>query len=129
MKFNIKRVTKWVVFNSIFFTMLYFALWEKIPGAINVVEFFIWFLFVVSLLTMVPGVPKEMMKDPEKLPSKPWRVFDGVIDICVTLAFIWFGWWVIGSIYAIHVLLLQSLWSRCDDYLFKALAGDYGNDK
>lgn len=123
MKAHTTRAVKWILYNGIFFTALYFALWHGINGAQNLVKFYVWFAFTVSLLTLIPAMVKETMKDPSKVPPRWWRIFDGLVDVIVVGIFIWFGWWWVGTAYAIHIIFLHTFYSRCDNYLLDILKG------
>jgi hypothetical protein len=102
------RAVKWAVTNGLFLAVVYFGIVEGVQGARNVAVFFAWFAFAISLL----GLSKEVRSDAFKRgPSVPLGV-SAAVDFVALGIFLWHGWFVTGSAWLIHALLMYSAYEQ-----------------
>lgn len=102
------KFLRWFAINSIFMALLIAGTVYEIEGAANIVVFFTWFLFFVSLAMYTDGAVEIMRKT-------GFHVSAG-IDLAYDLAFLcvmlWHGWMVMSSLYMFHVVASQQLRAR-----------------
>ncbi len=96
-----KHTLTWLVTVAVFDIALYFALVHGIQGAANIVQFYIWFAFLVNWSALSDRYVREVQK--MGLPNLPDWVF-GIQNLMVLAALLWFGWvwcaaaWLIKNI-------------------------------
>lgn len=115
------RAIKWTAMNSLFAAAMYFAFVENVQGAQNIVQFYAWTAFVVSLFAILPLVWKKMAEDGDSLPPQAWRVVDVIYDTIAVLIFVWMGWFVTGAVYLIHIILIQGAVTSAKQHVFELL--------
>jgi hypothetical protein len=116
-----KRFFYWSGTNGLFATAMYFAFAEQVQGAANLVMFYVWFLFIVSCAALVPAVWKALAAKPETLPPKYWRIIDVTFDTACLLIFVWQGWFVIGTVFLLHVVFMQAAITAAKQHVFDLL--------
>lgn len=95
------KIIKWIVVNVMLSASIYYGLYQEVDGAANIAYFLAWFTVAVSLLALSDEHIKELRKEGRAAPA--W--LDGVIDICITLSFVWAGAIGTGIFYAMACLL------------------------
>lgn len=98
---------QWVLVNGAFAACLYFGYIEGVEGALRVAFFLAWFAIICSLPTASEEVRKKMRENGRTIPAWVSVPF----DIAVTVVFVWFGAWVTGAFYVLHILLLHAAWN------------------
>ena len=106
-----KRILRWVISNGLFAVVLYFAYFEKINGAENIALFYAWFTIVFSFAARSDAVIKSHKYKKRIIPS--WLNF--CFDAGVTAVFVWFGAWITGIFYFIHIFLLEAVMAKIKD--------------
>lgn len=100
---RMKRVIRYLILNIAFATSIYFGLYKGHENAANIAYFVAWFSIVISFLCGIKEVQIAMQKKYVK-----WiRHVDIVFDICVVLAFVYFGATVTGVFYMLHMLMIE----------------------
>lgn len=97
---------------------------EQVAGAQNLVQFYVWFIFLVSLLTAHPEVSKVLAKSPEIIPSKTHRTIDVTFDTLAVISLVWYGWMVTASILLAHIFLVQWSLTAAQNYVLELLKGN-----
>jgi hypothetical protein len=99
-----KSFLTYLLTNSVLATCIYFGAIQGIPGFMNVVTFFIWFVFVVFVL----GIANEEAKI-NLYKGKDKRINLGIFAHLITAGYIgvlvFYGHILLGTIYLITVLL------------------------
>lgn len=98
-----RTILLWLVVHTLLGAVLYFGLVKGVDGAANLVQFYIWFCFVVSLLTLPDAVLQTMRK--HNKPSVP-RWIDAVFAVGAISTLVWHGWVWAASAYAVSAILL-----------------------
>ena len=97
------KAFRWAAVNSAFLALLYCALVKEMSGAENLVVFVTGVSLVSALATMLPPVQEEMRREGRPVP----RWLDDSFDALVVVLMVWYGWIVVGAIYAAHSVLVQ----------------------
>jgi hypothetical protein len=106
-----KSLLSYLLTNSAFATFIYFGAVQGIPGFMNVLTFFIWFLFVVFVLgTFNEEAAIKMYEGEQK------RFKLGFIGKLITAGYIgvlvFYGHILLGAIYLITVILSYGMVER-----------------
>jgi hypothetical protein len=115
------RAIKWTAVNSLFAAALYFAFVENVQGAQNIVQFYVWFAFIISLLSVVPAVWQKMAENPDGLTPQAWRVVDVIYDTAVVIILVWVGWMWMAALYLIHIFFIQGAITQAKQHVFELL--------
>jgi hypothetical protein len=102
------KILIWFAMNGLFASCVYFGLVEGIEGARNIAVFSTYFLFFGTICFCAPSGKKFIRERLEKGLSVP-RWMDAAFDICIVLSFVWFGYFVTGIVYLLHLIIGQSL--------------------
>lgn len=75
----------------------------------NIVAFIAWFTIAISILILLAGREgiERGVVNYDYRAGVPITV-DVLYDIGVTLVFVWFGWFITATFYAVHVLLIYN---------------------
>jgi hypothetical protein len=99
-----KSLLSYLLTNSVLATCVYFGAIQGIPGFMNVVTFFIWFVFVVFVLGAFNDEASIKMYEGEQ---KRFKL--GIVGRLITAGYIgvlvFYGHILLGSIYLITVIL------------------------
>jgi hypothetical protein len=106
-----KSLLSYLLTNSVLATCVYFGVIQGIPGFMNVVTFFIWFVFVVFVLGAFNDEASiKLYKGGEK------RFKLGIVGHLITAGYIgvlvFYGHILLGSIYLITVILSYGMVER-----------------
>jgi hypothetical protein len=99
-----KSTLTYLLTNSVLSTCIYFGVVQGIPGFMNVVTFFIWFVFVVFVLGVFNEEAAIKMYEGE---HKRFKL--GIVGHLITAAYIgvlvFYGHILLGAIYLITIIL------------------------
>ena len=105
---------RWLLITVVFTGCMYYGLHLNVQGALNVALTIAGVVIVVSFLLTHTGIAQAaigvMIEGDVELSVPPW--FDIIVDIGITLAFIWYGYIVVGVLYFIHIWLSRSFHSK-----------------
>ena len=104
------KTIKWFLLNGLFAAMVWFGLVNGVVGARNIAIFAAWFCFVVSLLMLGSEAQKNVAKSNYKQPVPPW--LDRIFDSYISAMFIWYGFWLTGLVYFVHMLFLCTFYEN-----------------
>ncbi len=100
-----KSLLSYLLTNSVLVTCVYFGAIQGIPGFMNVVTFFIWFVFVLGAFNDEASI--KMYEGEQK------RFKLGILGHLITAGYIgvlvFYGHILLGSIYLITVILSYGL--------------------
>lgn len=99
---------KWIVINGLFAVAIYFGFQEKIDGVYRLVMFWAWVNIVFSFFLLAEPVMEKMRETGRSTP----RWASVVYDLCVTSAFVWFGAWVTGAFWLLHMFIQEAAWDK-----------------
>ena len=103
-----KRKVKWLVYNGLFATVVYFATFGGNQNAANVVSFLCVVCFIFSWFTFAKDVQEIIKKKGRPVPS--W--LDCLFGMVVSFVLIWFGFWWSGSMYFLHSFMIQAAYTK-----------------
>jgi len=107
------NLIKYVIVNGLFGASVYYGFFEGVEGALNIAYFYAWLCSIVSLLATEETV--KALAEKGKKPSVP-KWINAVFDISISCVFVWFGAWVTGLFYMIHLVKSSDLWSKVAEY-------------
>jgi len=99
---------KYLVVNGVFCVLMYLAYFKDIKNAENVVIFWSWFLFVLSLFAITDDGVKSFSKTKRSFPE--W--VDLTFDTIFIGVFIWFGSFFTGTAYLMHSIIGVAIWEK-----------------
>lgn len=99
-----KSILNYLVYNSVFATCIYFGAIQGILGFMNVVTFFIWFQFILFILGSFSEESKIKVYESEQKEFK-LGIFAHIITAAYVGVLVYYGHFLLGSIYLITVLL------------------------
>ena len=103
---RLKALSIWLVGNTVFGAALYFGLVKGVDGAVNIVQFYIWFHLILSLLTLSDDVIQAVRKNGS--PSVP-KWMNAAFDLCTIAMLVWYGWaWTAGA-YTLSAILFSRI--------------------
>jgi hypothetical protein len=106
-----KSLPIYLLTNSVLATCIYFGAIQGIPGFMNVVTFFVWFVFVVFVLGAFNDNAAIKLYEGE---HKRFKL--GIIGHLITAAYIgvlvFYGHILLGSIYLITIILSYGMVER-----------------
>ena len=97
-----KRFITYSLFTSLHVTALWLGLVKQHDGALNVGLAMTWFCIILSWFMLTESAIKELAK---RKRNTLFIAFDRVIDLSIALLLIYFGWFVTGALYALHIAL------------------------
>ena len=103
-----KNLLSYLLTNSTFATFIYFGVVKGIPGFMNVLTFFIWFVFIIFLLA-IPN--EEAQRAIYELSKNQFKLgFIGkLISVIYIGVLVYYGHILLGSIYLVTLILSYSL--------------------
>jgi hypothetical protein len=93
-------------------------------GAANVLEFYIWLIFLVSCSLLHPTVWVEMARNTSSFPSRRQRIIDAVYDVVVIMVLVWNGWFFVGTLYLLHMGFLHVAFTLAEGHIFNVIKGN-----
>ena len=99
------RTLKYIAFTSLHVAALVFGLVEQHDGALNVGLALTWFCIIVSWFILTDNAINELAK---RKRSTLFVAFDRSIDLAIALLLIYFGWFITGGLYALHIALVAT---------------------
>jgi len=102
-----KKFLKYIIINGLFATSVYYGYFENVLGAERIAVFVVWFTFFLSLFFFTGTVQKRMKEKGRSAPE--W--IDVPFNLMILSVFVWFGSWVTGTAYFIHILIHKAAWS------------------
>lgn len=109
------NIFRWFLFNGLFATGMYYAFYVGVEGALNVVIFYAWFGFVISLCALHESCVNAFR---EKLKSPAWlmpRHIDVIFDFSIVCVFVWYGHLFTGVAYLIHIFFIAAAWEKAKE--------------
>ena len=106
---------KTLVVNGLFVGLLYLAGVMKIPGAINLLIFSCWFIFVLAILIFMASSVSNEYK--EEIKNKDYafsQTIDIIYDLAYTAGLVWFGFIWSGVAYITANLIIHGLKNQGD---------------
>lgn len=98
---------KWLMVNAAFAVVAYYGLFKGVGGAANVVQLYVWFVFILSLFLLSDDFVRSVQKK-NGLPLVPaW--LDVSFDILVVVALAWSGWMWSAAAYLMHITFFSRL--------------------
>jgi len=99
------KTLRYFLLNGIFAVSIYYGLWEKIDGYLNVALFIGWFTAATSIFFLRKSFI-ESIADKLINPTVPnW--FDISFDIGVVFSFIYNSYFWLGGAYLFHIIVLS----------------------
>lgn len=99
------RALNYIAFTSLHVAALWFGLVEQHDGALNVGLALTWLCIIASWFSLTDNVINELAK---RKRSTLFTAFDRSIDLAIALLLIYFGWFITGSLYALHIALVAT---------------------
>jgi hypothetical protein len=99
-----KSILKYLLFNSVFATCIYFGAIQGILGFMNILTFFIWVLFILFILGSFSEESKIKVYESEEKKFK-LGIFGHMITVVYVGVLVYYGHILLGSIYLITVFL------------------------
>jgi hypothetical protein len=93
-----KKFLTFLAYNAAFATCLYFGAYKGIAGFMNVITFFIWFLFIVYVITCENEEVQIAAYDSSKSKYAP---VSNVLGIGYIGALVFYGHILLGALYVI----------------------------
>lgn len=114
------KAIRWVLSNFLFAFCLGLATLHEVEGAMNLVTFIVWFMFVIACLLMVPAVREAIVTNtkPDWKRSVPAGL-DVTFDVAVVGFLVWHGMFVLGSLYLFANIVGWSLMAEQEEFLAK----------
>lgn len=98
------------VSNAIFWVLTYYALVEKIDGALNVITFAVVILFLLAAFAVTNDGVKSILKSGKS--RSRFSELSNYVDICISAAFVWYGHWFIALMLLLSVVLMENAWDQ-----------------
>lgn len=106
MKNKIKSVMKWVLFNGLLASAVYFGFFKHVEGALSIAYFIAWVFIALSLTRTMKSTQALMRKNGRSVP----RWMNTFVDLTITLVFVWHSAWITGVFYLLHLSLNEACW-------------------
>lgn len=119
-------ILKYIVINTLFALSVYYGLYVGHSGALNIMKFWIWAIFVISVLMYLLALNDEKILAKFKQPKIPLTV-NSVYEIAIILALVYVGWFGYATVYAIHSFLVTSIAINAKEYNSKISAEEEEN--
>jgi len=99
-----KKFLTFLAYNAAFATCLYFGAYKGIPGFMNVIAFFIWFVFIVYVLTCGNEEVQIVTYNSSKSKYAP---VSNVLDIGYIGVLVFYGHILLGALYVIQWVIFD----------------------
>jgi hypothetical protein len=103
-----KNLLSYLLTNSAFATFIYFGVVKGIPGFMNVLTFFIWFVFIIFLLAIPNEEAQRAIYERSKNQFKLGFI-GKLISVIYIGVLVYYGHILLGSIYLVTLILSYSL--------------------
>lgn len=99
-----KSIINDLVYNSLFSTCLYFGVIQGISGFMNILTFYIWFVFILIIFGCFDQESQIRVYERDQ---KKFRlgIFAHIITAAYVGILVYYGHFLLGSIYLITILL------------------------
>lgn len=105
------KTISYVISNGIMVGSVYFGMFKGNDGALNIAVFYGWFVSVMAIFFSLALTKKDIAKKSAlqyKGGSGIPRWFDAILDVSITLAMIYKGYFWLSGFYLFHTVLLHS---------------------
>ena len=99
-----KSILNYLIYNSVFSTCLYFGTIQGISGFMNILTFYIWFVFIVFIFGCFNQEAQIRVYENEQKKFK-LGIFAHIITAAYVGVLVYYGHIFLGSIYLITVFL------------------------
>ena len=100
-----------VLFNGAFAVVSYFAFYENIQGALNVVLVFAWINIALSFFLLSDKALESLSKQGRSVPA----FFNIAYDLIFASIFAWYGHEVLAVFWIIHLFLQEAAWAKINE--------------
>ena len=100
------KVQFWVLWNALIIVVMYLGLNLGVEGAKNIIMFYAWMSFVLSLFADQDASLAKLRQYGRVVPA----IFNVTVDVVIVAWFIWFGFWMTGIAYLVHLFLVEAAW-------------------
>ena len=97
------RIIKFVAWNAVFVSCLYFGLIREVSGAVNVALFIAWLHVLIGLFSLSESVAEEL-RNSKRIVTKEIGLF---FDVSSAFVFLWYGHWIIGTLFLLASLMIE----------------------
>lgn len=112
------KIVNWCLIRGLFGAAVWFGFVGGIDGAKNIAIFISVFLFLISLGWFSDDAVQKIAKKGRLVP----RFVSVSFDFYVAVVLIWYGSYVVGSLYILQMLFMEEGLSKVDK--FNSEAGD-----
>ena len=102
------RALKWVLINSAFSGLLWFAVARGVEGAQNIVLALVWLLLLMTPLMWTADMQKTLAERGRPIPA--W--VDHTFDLAIVAVLLWHGWMATGIAYLLHAWIGHGAWAH-----------------
>lgn len=113
-----KRIIQWIVFNSIFATSMYYSYFENVIGAERIVIAFIVLMFLSAMSAQTDNGKEIYLKKSQGKRSVPYWI-DIPVDVIYSLIFIWFGSWILATLFIYSCIVINHINQLFDPEIHK----------
>lgn len=99
------RTLKYIAFTSLHVAALWFGLVEGMNGLLNIGLAMTWFGIVFSWFMLSDAAINEMTKNKR---GAAFLAIDRTIDLGIAGLLIYFGWFVTGLLFAMHIIFCMA---------------------
>lgn len=103
-----KRKLTWILLNGLFSASIFYGFFMGVNGAKNLTIFWAWFVFISSLALFTESSQKTLKEKGRPIPA--W--IDVTYDVGIVCVFVYFSAFWTGTIYLIHMLLLNAAYAE-----------------
>lgn len=100
-----KRFITYSLFTSLHVASLWLGLVEQHDGALNVGLALTWFCIIIHWFILTDNAINELAK---RKRSTLFIALNQGIDLAIALLLIYFGWFITGGLYALHIALFAT---------------------
>ena len=104
------RTMKWVLSNTVFAVLLWYALMEGSAGAGNVIVVWASLMFIGGIAALTDDGAKEIRARPRAVPA--W--WDQALDLLFIGVLLWNGWWWSGIAMLFAAIAVQTARSKTE---------------
>ena len=104
-------IFRWIVIQLAVFVSIYLGFVWGQEGALNVLQFYCWTVFVVSFAVFSDNLKQEFIEQYNKHVHIPRRL-DVIVDLLVVGILVWFGWGWTGGAFFLHICITQHLFTE-----------------
>lgn len=97
-----------ILIDVVFAVGIYFAYVENVIGAYNVVALWVWAMFIMSAIFLLGSCRKDVKNKKDVKFGKTKTTWAIISTIAESIAFAWFGSFVLASINLLGLLFVQA---------------------